>query len=45
MPFRSKAQMRWAFATKQKFAKGWARKTANPKRLPAHAGKRRRKRK
>lgn len=36
MPFRSKAQMRWAFETKQPFAKAWADMTderALPERL------------
>lgn len=33
MPFVSKAQMRWAFATKQKFAKDWAAMT-NEKAIP-----------
>ncbi len=33
MPFKSKAQEKWAFATKQPFAKEWADKT-NQKSLP-----------
>jgi len=40
MPFRSKAQMRWAYATKQPFADEWAAMTNNPKALPAYVGKR-----
>ena len=35
MPFVSKAQQRWAFATKQPFAKEWAAIT-DEKRLPAY---------
>ena len=27
MPFRSKAQQRWAFANRKRFAKRWAHKT------------------
>lgn len=34
MPFKSVAQMRWAFATKQPFAKAWADMT-DEKALPA----------
>lgn len=34
MPFKSKAQQRWAFATRQPFAKDWARMT-DEKALPA----------
>lgn len=33
MPFKSKSQERWAFATKQPFAKEWAGKT-DQKKLP-----------
>ena len=33
MPFESKAQARWAFATKKKFAKDWAKKT-DYKKIP-----------
>jgi len=40
MPFKSKAQARWAFANKKKFAKKWA-KITNFKSLP----KRKRKKK
>lgn len=36
-PYQSKAQMRWAFATHQPFAKDWAQKTKSIKRLPQHA--------
>ena len=47
MPFRSKAQWKWAFATKQKFARRWAHKTKGGKktryrRLPTRKGPRRR---
>jgi len=35
MPFRSKAQWRWAFANRKRFAKKWARKTRSFKSLPA----------
>lgn len=38
VPFKSKAQEKWAFATKQKFAKEWADKT-DQKKLPARAKK------
>lgn len=34
MPFRSKAQWRWAFATHQRFARKWAHKTPSFKALP-----------
>lgn len=34
MPFKSKAQMRWMFATKPKMAKRWAKETSNEKKLP-----------
>lgn len=33
MPFKSKAQEKWAFATKQPFAKKWSKMT-NQKSLP-----------
>ncbi len=33
MPFKSKAQEKWAFSTKQPFAKKWAKMT-NQKALP-----------
>lgn len=39
MPFRSRAQQDWAFATKQPFAKAWADETdqrALPARLHPH---------
>lgn len=39
MPFQSKRQMRWAFATRQPFARRWARATRAPKRLPERARK------
>lgn len=29
MPFKSKAQQRWAFSTGQKFAKRWAHETSH----------------
>jgi hypothetical protein len=34
MPFKSKAQARYMFATKPKMARGWAKKTRSIKRLP-----------
>ena len=40
MPFVSKAQQKWAFATKQPFAKEWAAMTDESK-LPAYANKKR----
>lgn len=45
-PFRSRAQWRWAFATKKSFARRWAHKTpGGPKvryrRLPGHVRRRR----
>lgn len=36
MPFKSKAQEKWAFATKQPFAKEWAKMT-DQKKLKARA--------
>ena len=36
MPFQSKAQARWAFATKQPFAEKWAHATPDIKALPQH---------
>ena len=39
MPFQSKAQEAWAFATHQKFAKDWASIT-DQKSLPKRVGKR-----
>jgi hypothetical protein len=39
MPFQSKAQMRWAFATRQPFAKEWADMTDEtklPERVRPH---------
>jgi hypothetical protein len=42
MPFKSKQQEKWAFATKQPFAKEWADKTVQkglPKRVKAKKGK------
>jgi hypothetical protein len=38
MPFKSKAQHRWAFATKQPFARRWAKKGVY-KGLPAKKGR------
>jgi hypothetical protein len=35
MPFKSKAQKRWAFSTKQPWADKWAKLTGK-KKLPAH---------
>ena len=34
MPFKSKAQMKFAFATKQPWAAKWAEETGNMKKLP-----------
>jgi hypothetical protein len=34
MPYRSKAQVKWAFATGQEFAEKWADHTPNIKNLP-----------
>ena len=34
MPFKSKAQQRYMFATMPKVAKRWAKETKNIKRLP-----------
>lgn len=34
MPFKSSSQQKWAFATKQPFAKRWAKETPNMKKLP-----------
>ena len=34
MPFKSKQQEKWMFATKPKMAKRWAEETPNPKALP-----------
>jgi hypothetical protein len=42
MPFVSKAQEKWAFSTKQPFAKKWAAMT-NQKKLPKHVKKRKHK--
>ena len=39
MPFKSKAQQRFMFATMPKTAKKWAKKTKNIKRLPARVKK------
>jgi hypothetical protein len=39
MPFKSKAQQRFMFATMPKTAKEWARKTKFMKSLPARAKK------
>lgn len=40
LPFRSKAQWKWAFASKKTWAKRWAHKTASFKALPARKGRR-----
>ena len=42
MPFKSKAQEKWAFANKMPFAKEWADMTDQSK-LPAKKGKKRKK--
>lgn len=36
MPFKSKSQMRYAFATNKPFAVEWAEKTKNINKLPEH---------
>ncbi|MEU1816129.1 hypothetical protein ABZ543_13160 [Streptomyces roseifaciens] len=36
MPFKSRAQEAWAFATKQPWAEEWAQKTLNQSSLPEH---------
>ena len=38
MPFRSKAQERWMFATKPEMAKRWASETSKNANLPNHVG-------
>lgn len=42
MPFKSKAQQRFAFGTKQPWAKKWAKKT-NFKKLPEKVRRRKKK--
>jgi hypothetical protein len=44
MPFKSRAQQAWAFATGQPWAKKWAKHTPNMKKLPKRKGKSRGKR-
>jgi hypothetical protein len=39
MPFKSKAQQRFMFATMPKTAKKWAKKTSSTKRLPERVAK------
>lgn len=39
MPFKSKAQQRFMYATMPKTAKKWAKKTSSMKRLPERASK------
>jgi hypothetical protein len=39
-PYKSKSQMRWAFATKQPWAARWAKHTPNMKNLPNKVKKR-----
>lgn len=34
MPFKSKSQMRWMYATHPEMAKRWEKETKNEKRLP-----------
>ena len=43
MPFRSRAQARWAFANKKKWAKKWADHTSGWKSLPERVKKRKKK--
>ena len=45
MPFESKAQMRWMFATHPEMAKKWAQHTPDMKHLPNRLGKSLKKRK
>jgi hypothetical protein len=39
MPFKSKAQQRFMFATMPRTAKKWAKKTSSMKRLPERVAK------
>jgi hypothetical protein len=39
MPFKSKAQQKWAFANKKSWAKLWAKHTKNIKSLPKRVRK------
>lgn len=39
MPFKSKAQQKWMFATHPKMAKRWAKETPSIKKLPARIAK------
>ncbi len=39
MPFKSKAQERWMFATHPEMAKRWAKETPSQKALPAKVTK------
>lgn len=40
MPYVSKRQMRWAYATEQPFAEKWEKMTPHPDRLPERKRKR-----
>ena len=44
MPFRSKAQQRWAFANHKPWARRWAHETRSIKSLPARRSRSRGKR-
>lgn len=44
MPFKSRSQMRWMFATHPEMAKRWAAETPDMKNLPNHRKKALRKR-
>lgn len=43
MPFKSKRQMRWAYATGKRWASTWSKHTKNAKRLPERVRRRKRK--
>lgn len=43
MPFKSKQQMKFMFATHPKIAKEWASKTKSTKKLPKYAKKKKKK--
>jgi hypothetical protein len=43
MPFKSKSQQKWMFATHPEMARRWADETPNIKGLPKYVGKRKKK--
>jgi len=43
MPFKSKQQEKWMFATKPEMAKQWAKETPNQKTLPKKVKKKKKK--